>query len=73
MKGRRHTSNILSQLNLLPTSLPYFFVINFNSILPPTLRYPKWSIRFRFSDQIMYAFLTIPCILDALPTSNFMV
>jgi hypothetical protein len=41
---------ILSQANPVHILTAYFFTIHFNSIVPYTYIYPKWSLPFGFSD-----------------------
>lgn len=48
----------------------YFSGINFNIILPCTLRFYKWSLSFRFSRQNAECNLSYPCVPHEQPTTK---
>ena len=56
---------MLSWMNLVHTLSPYFFQINFNSILPSTPMSTKWSFSFGFPHQnyVRISLLTHACHL----------
>jgi hypothetical protein len=55
-----------------PYRLPYSFEIQLNTVLPSTTRSRKWSLPFRLSDKRITGlhFLSLPCMLHALPISS---
>jgi hypothetical protein len=52
--------HILNQMNPVHTTLPYFFNIHLNIMLPPTSRSSYWSISFCLSHQ---STICIPLLL----------
>jgi hypothetical protein len=51
------TDCAVNSISPVTTLTFYFCKIQFNIILPSMLKSPKWSLPFRFSDQIVNAFL----------------
>jgi hypothetical protein len=60
------------KMNPVHALVPYFFKIQLNIILISMLKYSKWTLPFRFSDQIVLTFKISSCLLHALPTPSFL-
>jgi hypothetical protein len=59
----------LSHMNSVHIIPPYFSKIHFNIILPSSLAIQRGSFPLGFPNNILYAFITLPCLLHAQPVS----
>ena len=66
------TVHILSHIDPVHVSQSHFLKLNFNNILPPTPRSPKWSLSLRFPHQNpVCTSPSFPIVLHAPPFSFF--
>jgi hypothetical protein len=61
---------VLSQMHPVHIFPPSFLKTHSNITLPSTHRSSEWAVPFWFPDQILYAFLISPCLLQA-PSLSF--